>query len=370
MTRSVLAALTLLVLPACTGGRRLEGQLSAVKDIIDQAERNGAYRCAPRELAMAKSNVRFAEMELFQGRLSRADDHYAVAEPNARAAYRLSPPERCAPRGVVIDRPPPRPGDRDGDGILDNEDQCPDDPEDFDSIEDADGCPEDQDTDGDGLVDSRDGCILEPEDRDSYQDDDGCPEPDNDLDRIVDLEDRCVNDPEDPDGFEDTDGCPEPDNDTDTVADVTDQCPNEMGPPDNDGCPRVYVGVTVDTSQIRISQQIHFEFDKAIIRPESFPILDTVSQVLRDFATITIEIGGHTDSRGNDDYNMRLSDARAGAVREYLVNKGIAANRMTSRGYGETRPIESNASRRGRAANRRVEFVRTDNPQAQPQPAP
>jgi len=363
------AFMVLFGLAGCTGGRRLERQLSAVKDIIAQAERNGAYRCAPRELAMAKSNVRFSEMELFQGRLSRADDHYAVAEPNARAAYRLSPPERCAPRGVVIERrPPPGPGDRDGDGLLDNEDQCPDDPEDFDNVEDADGCPEDQDTDGDGLVDTRDQCVIEPEDRDEYQDDDGCPEPDNDLDRIVDVDDRCANDPEDPDGFEDTDGCPEPDNDTDTVVDVTDQCPNEMGPPDNDGCPRVYVGVTVDTSQIRISQQIHFEFDKAIIRPESFPILDTVSQVLRDFGTITIEIGGHTDSRGNDDYNMRLSDARAAAVREYLVNKGIAANRMTSRGYGETRPIESNASRRGRAANRRVEFVRTDNPQATPSP--
>ncbi|MBI2895133.1 MAG: OmpA family protein [Deltaproteobacteria bacterium] len=349
--------LALVVLAACTGARRLTGRLQATQDIIVQAERNGAYRCAPRELALAKANVRFAELELDEGRLSRAEDHYAVAEPNARAAYDLSPPARCAPRGIVVERPNQ---DRDGDGIFDDRDRCPTVPEDFDGVEDEDGCPEDQDTDGDGIADSRDQCPLEPEDQDGYLDDDGCPELDNDADAIADSTDRCPNDPEDPDGFQDEDGCPDTDNDTDSLVDAQDRCPNEIGPVDNEGCPRRYVGVTITTDHIRINQTIHFEFNRAVIKRDSFPILNTVAQVLTDFPTITIEIQGHTDSRGNDDYNMNLSNERAASVRAYLEGRGIAPSRLTSRGYGETRPIESNTTNAGRAANRRVEFVRTD----------
>jgi OOP family OmpA-OmpF porin len=97
-----------------------------------------------------------------------------------------------------------------------------------------------------------------------------------------------------------------------------------------------------------------------VIRPQSFPILDTVAQVLRDFPDIAIEVQGHTDSRGNDAFNLRLSQQRADAVRQYLINQGIASSRLTARGYGETMPIESNATTEGRAMNRRVEFVRTD----------
>ena len=81
---------------------------------------------------------------------------------------------------------------------------------------------------------------------------------------------------------------------------------------------------------------------------------------MRDFPDITIEIQGHTDSRGGDDYNMRLSGERAEAVRQYLMQQGIAAGRLTARGYGETRPIDTNRTEAGRANNRRVEFVRTD----------
>jgi outer membrane protein OmpA-like peptidoglycan-associated protein len=263
---------------------------------------------------------------------------------------------------VVIDRPrpPPQPGDRDGDGYRDPDDQCPDDPEDFDGFEDEEGCPEDQDTDGDGLPDSRDACVVEPEDTDGYNDIDGCPEPDNDLDQIADESDRCANDPEDRDGYQDQDGCPERDNDTDNIVDVSDRCPNEPGPESEQGCPRVYQDVQVTGTAIRINQTIHFEFNRAVIRDVSFPILNTVAQVLRDYPTITIEVGGHTDSRGRDAYNMTLSDQRAAAVRDYLVRQGIDGARLTSRGYGETRPIEANSTSAGRAANRRVEFIRTD----------
>ena len=341
---------------ACSQGAVLEGRIGGLREIIDQAERNGAYRCAPRELALAKAHVEFAETELAQGNAVVADAHFSVAEPNARAAYRLSPAARCAPRGVVMDRP----GDRDGDGYPDTSDGCPDDPEDFDGVEDEDGCPEDQDTDGDGIPDSRDQCVLEPEDGDGYLDTDGCPEPDNDLDRLLDESDRCTNDPEDMDGYQDDDGCPDRDNDADGMTDVEDQCPNEPGPRDENGCPRVYQDVEVTREAIRIHQTIHFEFNRAVIRPVSFPILNTVAQVMRDYPDINVEVQGHTDSRGADEYNMRLSDERANAVREYLIQQGIPAARMTARGYGETRPIESNRTSAGRAANRRVEFVRTD----------
>jgi outer membrane protein OmpA-like peptidoglycan-associated protein len=370
MRGSALLLIVVGVVPlaGCARGTVLRGRIDGIRDVVEQAERNGAYQCAPRELALAKAHLDFADADLAQGQPSRAEDHFAIAEPNAHAAFELSPAARCAPRGVVVARPPPRPGDRDGDGYPDPEDECPDDPEDFDGVEDEDGCPEDQDTDGDGLPDTRDECVLEPEDADGYLDTDGCPEIDNDLDGVLDETDRCANDPEDPDGYQDEDGCPDRDNDADGLTDVDDQCPNEPGPRDEQGCPRQYQDVEVTRTAIRITQKIHFEFNRAVIRPVSYPILNTVAQVMNDYPDVTIEIQGHTDSRGADAYNMRLSDQRAAAVRDYLVQRGVPANRMTSRGYGETRPIESNRTSAGRAANRRVEFIRTDSAATQGQP--
>ncbi len=354
-----LAVIGLLALGGCGRAAVLQGRVDGLRDIVEQAERNGAYRCAPRELAVAQANLDFAETEIAQGNLDRAEHHFNLAEPNGRAAFRLSPAARCAPRDVAIERPP-APGDRDGDGVLDPDDQCPDDPEDFDGYEDEDGCPEDQDSDGDGITDRNDACPIEPEDVDSYQDEDGCPEPDNDLDGIVDSADRCPLEPEDMDGFQDADGCPDLDNDSDTIQDATDRCPNEPGPPDEQGCPREYQDVEITSTGIVIHQRIYFEYDRAVIRDRSFPILNTVAQVMRDFPDITIEIQGHTDDRGSDDYNLRLSGERAEAVRQYLVQQGIPSSRMTAHGYGEARPIDNNRTAAGRAANRRVEFVRTD----------
>jgi len=347
-------------LTGCNRAATLQGRIDGLRDVVDQAERNGAYRCAPRELAIAQANIDFAETELAQGSIQRAEHHFNLAEPNGRAAFRLSPAARCAPRGVEIERPAPAPGDRDGDGILDPDDQCPDDPEDFDAYEDEDGCPDDQDQDGDGRPDTVDACPVEPEDVDSYQDEDGCPEPDNDLDTIVDGADRCPNEPEDRDGFQDADGCPDLDNDGDTIQDATDNCPNEPGPPDEQGCPRVYQDVEVTSTGIVIHQRVYFEYNLAVIRDRSFPILNTVAQVMRDFPDIAIEIQGHTDDRGSDDYNLRLSGERAEAVRTYLGQQGVPGTRMSARGYGETRPIDTNRTDAGRATNRRVEFVRTD----------
>ncbi|GAB4115570.1 MAG: hypothetical protein OHK0013_49780 [Sandaracinaceae bacterium] len=353
-------AASVFLLVGCSQAALLRGRIAGTREIVAEAERNGARACAPRELAMAHTHLEFAETELIQGNPRRAEEHFAVAEPNARAALRLSPPERCLPPDAEPPPPPPRPGDRDGDGITDDVDRCPDDPEDRDGYQDEDGCPEQEDTDGDGIQDDRDLCPIEPEDRDDYLDTDGCPEPDNDYDQIADDADQCDNEPEDRDGTSDSDGCPDPDNDRDGFPDVTDRCPNEPGVEAEQGCPRVYQDVEVTSTGIVIRQQIFFEFNRAVIRPQSFPILDTVAQVLRDFPDITIEVQGHTDSRGNDAFNMRLSQSRADAVRQYLINQGIAAERLTARGYGETVPIESNLTNEGRAMNRRVEFHRTD----------
>jgi OOP family OmpA-OmpF porin len=344
---------------AC-GAAAQQGRLEGLKQTIEQAKSNGALRCAPRELAMAESHARFAELELAQGSLVRADEHLAIAVPNAHAALDLSPAERCTDRPVVVAKPVPKPGDRDGDGITDNVDKCPDVPENFNGYQDEDGCPDDPDTDGDGIPDSKDACPTVKEDTDGYLDDDGCPDPDNDADGILDAVDKCPNEAEDPDGFEDADGCPEPDNDHDGVLDLDDACPLDPGPADNKGCPKKPALVVVTSGQISIKEQIHFEFGKSKIKPDSFPILNAVVQVLRDNSQITLEIGGHTDNKGTPSLNKKLSDDRAAAVRAYLVEHGIDAGRLTSRGYGQDVPIDTNATEAGRAKNRRVEFIRTD----------
>ncbi|AUX23689.1 outer membrane protein [Sorangium cellulosum] len=352
----------------------MRGEIEGLTSIAAQAERNGALRCAPRELAMAKSHLSFASVELDQGFFARAKEHLDIAKANTHAAYDLSPPQKCAERGFIEDEPPPKPkpGDCDGDGLLDPQDpKCPCDAENYNGFQDDDGCPDDPDTDGDGITDSKDSCVLIPEDKDGYLDDDGCPDLDNDLDTIPDVADKdttgqsCANDPEDPDGYEDADGCPEPDNDKDTVPDLEDQCPNEPGVVGGDkpGCPKKPSLVIVTEKEIKITQQIHFEFDKDKIRPESFPILNAVVEVLQAHPKIKIEIQGHTDNRGSAAYNKKLSDRRAAAVKKYLVAKGIDESRLTSKGYGMEVPIVPNTSDQNRALNRRVQFVRTESAQ-------
>jgi len=337
----------------------LRGKIAGHDKIAKQAKDNGAVRCAPRELAMAESHLRFATIELEQGMMSKANFHLEYGAVNAQAAYDLSPAQYCAERGFVMT---PKPGDRDGDGYLDPEDQCPDEPETWNGYQDEDGCPDDPDTDGDGIPDSKDSCPIDPEDKDGYLDEDGCPEPDNDLDGVLDAKDKCPNEPEDPDGFEDEDGCPEPDNDKDTVVDLEDQCPNEPGDPtaEKKGCPKAQLVIVTD-KEVKITQQIHFEFDKDKIRPESFPIIDAVADVLRKFPTMKLEIQGHTDNKGSAGYNKNLSQRRATSVRKYLVEKSkIDGTRLTAVGYGMEQPIVANDTALNRALNRRVQFIRTE----------
>ena len=263
--------------------------------------------------------------------------------------------------------------DRDGDGLLDDVDACPDEPEDKDQFEDSDGCP-DPDNDRDGLIDQIDRCPNDPETKNGFDDDDGCPdevkappppvaEKDSDGDGLLDSRDKCPNDPEDKDGFEDVDGCPDPDNDQDGILDTADKCPNEPetinNVDDEDGCPdQGAVKVRLTKDHIEIMDKVYFETNKAVIKPISFPLLDQVATVLRHNADITrIRVEGHTDSQGKDSYNLTLSQKRAESVRAYLVKQGVEGERLEARGYGETKPIADNKTADGRAENRRVEFV-------------
>ncbi len=279
------------------------------------------------------------------------------------------------------DRCPDMPEDRDGfeddDGCLDadndrdqlpdEQDACPNDPEDIDGFEDADGCP-DPDNDGDGIADVDDTCPFEAEDLDGWEDEDGCPDLDNDGDGIADADDRCPDDQEDPDGFDDEDGCPEMDNDGDGILDTVDRCPDEPetmnGVEDEDGCPEEgapVAEVVVQEDKLVLPDRIYFEFDQAVIRPESYPTLQQAIKFLRQHPNLRIRIEGHTDSKGAADYNLRLSQARADAVKQYLVEVGrLDPSRFETQGFGETRPVATNATERGRALNRRIEWTILD----------
>ncbi len=256
--------------------------------------------------------------------------------------------------------PPRGPKDRDGDGLTDDIDQCPDDPEDKDGFQDEDGCP-DPDNDQDGIPDVRDKCPDDPEDADGFEDEDGCPDPDNDRDGIPDVRDKCPNEPEDPDGFQDDDGCPDPDNDQDGIPDVRDKCPNDPetinGFEDEDGCPDKQPLAKVEGGKIVILQKVYFDTAKARIQERSYPVLLEVARVLKENPDIIkLRIEGYTDSRGSAAYNRRLSQRRAEAVRKFLIQQGIDPKRLVAKGYGEDKPIASNDTPEGRAQNRRVEF--------------
>jgi outer membrane protein OmpA-like peptidoglycan-associated protein len=328
--RLALLVVSSLMAAACSQGPALRGKIRGLSTTVEDAEKNGAMRCAPRELAVAKSNLEFALIDLDQGQFSKAEAHMAKAEPNAQAAFAMSPPDRCTSREFV-EVATPKPIDTDGDGIVDPNDQC----------------------------------VLEPEDKDGYLDEDGCPDTDNDADGLADTSDKCPSEPEDPDGYQDEDGCPDTDNDNDQVADVDDYCPNTPGVPGGDkpGCPKKNSLIVVTEREIRITQQIQFEFNKSVIRPGiSFKILDQVVQVLNDNPKITLEVQGHTDNVGGDAYNMKLSQARADSVRAYLVGHGVIGARLTAKGYGFHQPLVDNTTATNRELNRRVQFIRTEAP--------
>jgi len=216
-----------------------------------------------------------------------------------------------------------------------------------------------KDTDNDGIPDDVDACPNEPEDHKDPDPMDGCPAPsDRDNDGIPDNVDKCPDQPEDKDGIDDADGCPEDDADNDGIPDTKDACPKEPGQPDPDptknGCPKF---IHLEGSTVRVLQQVHFETGSATILPDSFPMLGEIVALLKANPDIRkMRIEGHTDNRGNADMNLDLSKRRAASVRQWLIDHGIEVNRLESDGFGLTRPIASNDSQEGRLLNRRVEF--------------
>jgi outer membrane protein OmpA-like peptidoglycan-associated protein len=250
--------------------------------------------------------------------------------------------------------------DNDGDGILDAADKCPNEAEVKNGLKDEDGCP-DGDKDGDGIEDSDDKCPTQAETKNGFQDEDGCPDdPDSDGDGILDSKDKCPKEPETKNGYQDEDGCPdvEPDTDGDGLVDSKDKCPKEPetknGYQDDDGCPDV-----VPEKLKKFSgaiQGIVFETGSAKILPKSFKILDSAVAVLVEFKDTKLEIQGHTDDVGKPEDNKTLSLDRAMSVKAYFVGKGIAAERMSTVGYGQEKPVADNKTKAGKAKNRRIEF--------------
>ncbi|AUX21755.1 cell envelope biogenesis protein OmpA [Sorangium cellulosum] len=222
--------------------------------------------------------------------------------------------------------------------------------------------PRNVDTDKDGLPDDIDLCPTDPEDGKPPNTDDGCPAlPDRDGDGIPDSRDKCPDQPEDFDKIDDRDGCPEDDADQDEIADAKDACPKEPGQPSpepaKNGCPQFIRRIT-GSSEIQILKQVQFATGSARILPNSYGILDEVVRLLKVNPEITlVAIEGHTDNRGSDALNERLSNDRAHSVRTYLIERGgIDPERLTAAGFGPRRPIADNNTADGRQKNRRVEF--------------
>lgn len=234
--------------------------------------------------------------------------------------------------------------DQDGDSVQDSEDKCPA----LKGPADRQGCP---DTDGDGLDDSADKCPAEagPVDRQ------GCPPKDADNDKILDENDSCPNEA----GIPELKGCPAKDTDGDTVADHLDNCINQAGPAENQGCPAAQKQlVVIKQDRIEIKDKVYFDSGKATIQARSNTLLDQMAKVIGEHPEITkVIIEGHTDDRGPADVNRTLSQQRADAVRDYMVKKGVAAERFETKGFGPDRPVQPNTTNEGRAANRRVEFL-------------
>ena len=262
--------------------------------------------------------------------------------------------DKCpgTPKGATVDAKG-CPKDSDGDGVLDGIDACPDTKAGWPI--DEKGCP--KDTDGDGVPDGGDKCPDTP--KGATVDGEGCPK-DTDGDGVLDGIDKCEKTPKG--ATVDATGCPK-DTDGDGVFDGIDKCADtpKGSKVDAAGCPPPKAPpLFTSEKKSLVLEGVSFEYNKAELTPDSLAILDKVALSLRDWPEVKVEIGGHTDSRGSETYNQKLSEKRAAAVLDYLGSKGVDAMRMTSKGYGESKPIADNAAEEGRAKNRRVELTQVD----------
>ena len=253
--------------------------------------------------------------------------------------------------------------DTDGDGIYDREDACPEIP----GLKQFNGCP---DTDADGIIDSADACPdvfglatlngCPDTDGDGITDkEDACPEdagskalkgcPDTDGDGIADKDDKCPK----VKGPKENVGCPWPDTDGDTIFDKDDKCPEVKGTVANNGCPEVSEDTMKELGSY--AKTILFNSGKSSFQKQTLPVLKSIAAILKEYPTAKFSIEGHTDVTGADTLNKNLSEERANAVKNFLVENGIAADRLTATGFGKDKPIDSNDNESGRSNNRRVE---------------
>ena len=350
---------TAVALGGCVSGADVEKETTELLDKVRSA-REPAYYCAPRDLAMAEANIDHARLDSERGDTISAYYHLESAREHTKAVVAVKGNKGCC-------------ADNDGDKLCNADDKCPDDPEDFDKDQDEDGCPE-YDRDGDGIHDQQDRCPDNAEDKDSFLDEDGCPEDDNDSDGIDDKKDKCPNVAEDKDNFDDMDGCPDLDNDGDGINDApskVDQCPNEPevynGLDDSDGCPDKlpeapppppeFKNIEVMDDKIIFKKQIQFATNSAkIVGQLSEDILNECAQALKEKAAVKVQVEGHTDERGPDAKNKKLSQARAESVVAALVKRIIPRSRLIPVGYGEERPIDPAKNEGAWEKNRRVEF--------------
>jgi len=297
----------------------------------------------------------------------------------AKAAPAMKPVEKAAEKPMAMPAampaaiPAAMPLDSDGDGINDAQDRCPGTAK--GAKVDANGC--ELDSDGDGVVDRLDRCPTTPAGRTVNAQ--GC-ELDGDGDGVVDALDRC---PTTPAGRTvNAQGC-ELDGDGDGVVDALDRCPttpagrtvNAQGcelDGDADGivdaadqCPGTPAGEPVDDKGCTLPKTltlagVNFDNDEDVLRPDSIAILESATATLKRNSKFKVEVAGHTDSHGSSAHNLDLSSRRAKAVMDYFIAHGIAADRLSAKGYGETQPIGNNYVEEGRVKNRRVE-LRTAN---------
>ena len=229
--------------------------------------------------------------------------------------------------------------DRDKDGIKDKDDACPD----VFGLAQFQGCP---DTDGDGIADKDDNC---PEVAGPVENN-GCPWPDTDGDGVLDKDDACPNVA----GPVENKGCPWPDTDGDGVLDKDDACPNVAGLKELNGCPRTAEHVAKDTEGAL--KDILFNFNKATLRPESEPKLDLAAKYIKEFNGGQYLVIGHTDKKGNEAYNLKLSRERAASVVKALEARGVKAEQLKSKGVGEAEAtVAETASDAERLVDRKVE---------------
>jgi len=230
--------------------------------------------------------------------------------------------------------------DRDEDGIPDEADKCPT----LAGIALNEGCP--ADADGDGVYDAEDACpnLAGPVEHA------GCPR-DGDEDGIPDNKDNC------PElmGVAANNGCP-PDADGDGVYDVNDKCPDRPGIAANDGCPEIKLEKAERALIATAMKNVEFVTGSANLKPASKAVLNQIAGLMTKYRAYKLDIDGHTDSRGDKQMNLQLSQGRAQTCYDYLINAGISRSRISYKGYGSAKPVDSNDTVEGRKRNRRVEF--------------